>query len=75
MYTVHASQSDDATDEAPALHQFVTMDDAATHCFEMFRAGYTIHKVVLPSGIEIHQEELEHAFNTGINAVRYAISR
>jgi hypothetical protein len=48
-------------------------NETAKRCIDLFRAGYAVHKVVLPTGAEIQGDSITQALRIGINSVRAAI--
>ena len=73
MYKIYASKSNDPDYNALVLYQSPERDESAKQCIALFRNGYTIHKVVLPSGREIIGDKIESALKRGLYSLRVAI--
>ena len=56
-------------------YELRTTEETVEYCLDLFRKGYIIHKVVVPSGMLITGAAMESALKIGINSVRAALQR
>ena len=75
MYKIYASQSNDPGSNAPAAYESLERDESARQCIALFRDGYTIHKVVLPSGREITGDKIESTLKSGLYSLSVALGK
>jgi hypothetical protein len=74
MYRIYAFKSNDLNLDYEALlpYECCEQDESVKKCIELFRDGYTIHKVALPSGKEIAGNRVESALQAAWSDLRAA---
>ena len=70
MYIIYASKRKVPDYTALVPYESHGRDESAKKCIVLFREGYTIHKVVLPTGAEIPGHLVESALERGWYSLR-----
>ena len=75
LYKIYATRQDHSSNpnyNVLVPYEFETLNRAADCCVNLYRQGYCVHKVILPTGREIHRAALYRVLAIGLHSTRAA---